>query len=110
LRGGIVDDAIEAAGRFNMGGEVNGGLQFRQELWREFSDSQVVMLRALREELSTRRWSIMLDVDAAKVLVRAARARAGDNEVVEILDELAETLDRAHRELARIPEDMIPAF
>jgi hypothetical protein len=93
-----------------MGQDDEGGLQFRHELWREFSDSQVIMLRALREELSTRRWSIMLDVDAAKDLVRGARARTDDREIIEILDELAETLDRAHRELARIPEDMIPAF
>jgi hypothetical protein len=93
-----------------MGQADEGGLQFRQELWREFSESQVIMLRALRDELSTRRWSIMLDVDAAKDLVRAARARTDDRDVMEILDAIAETLDRAHRELARIPEDMIPAF
>lgn len=87
-----------------------GGLTFRHELWREFSDSQVIMLRALRDELSTRRWSIMLDVDAAKDLIRAARTRTEDREIIEILGAMAETLDRAHRELARIPEDMIPAF
>jgi hypothetical protein len=93
-----------------MGDVEEGGPQLRHELWREFSDSQVIMLRALRDELSTRRWSIMLDVDAAKDLVRGARARTDDREVIEILDAIAETLDRAHRELARIPEDMIPAF
>jgi hypothetical protein len=85
-------------------------VRLRQELWREFSDSQVVMLRALREELSTRRWSIMLDVDAAQDLVRAARTMTEDRELVHILNQITATLDRAHRELARIPEDMIPAF
>lgn len=93
-----------------MGQAEDGGLQFRHELWREFSDSQVIMLRALREELSTRRWSIMLDVDAAKDLVRAARARTDDRDLIQVLNAVNETLDRAHRELARIPEDMIPAF
>jgi cob(I)alamin adenosyltransferase len=52
----------------------------------------------------------MLDVDAAKALIRAARTRTEDREIIEILEAMAETLDRAHRELARIPEDMIPAF
>jgi hypothetical protein len=91
-------------------GMENSGSSSRHELWREFSDSQVIMLRALREELSTRRWSIMLDVDAAKNLLRAARGRTDDRHLIGILDEIAETLNRAHRELARIPEDMIPAF
>jgi len=68
------------------------------------------MLRALREELSTRRWSIMLDVDAAQDLVRAARTMTEDRELIHILNQITATLDRAHRELARIPEDMIPAF
>ena len=93
-----------------MGAPEEEGLQLRQELWREFSDSQVMMLRALREELSTRRWSIMLDVDAAKDLVRAARTMTDDRDLVQTLNHLAAILDRAHRELARIPEDMIPAF
>jgi hypothetical protein len=93
-----------------MGQNEDDGLQLRHELWRQFSDSQVVMLRALREELSTRRWSIMLDVDAAQDLVRAGHARTVDRDLLQILDEITATLDRAHRELARIPEDMIPAF
>lgn len=93
-----------------MGQVEERGPGFRHELWREFSDSQVIMLRALREELSTRRWSIMLDVDAAKDLIRAAHARTEDHDLLLILEEIAKTLDRAHRELARIPEDMIPAF
>jgi hypothetical protein len=93
-----------------MGEVEEQGSGLRHELWREFSDSQVIMLRALREELSTRRWSIMLDVDAAKDLVRACRAKTDDRDLIPILEELTEILDRAHRELARIPEDMIPAF
>jgi len=93
-----------------MGQVEDDGLQSRHKLWREFSDNQIIMLRALREELSTRRWSIMLDVDAAKDLVRAARAKADDRDLIHTLNQLTETLDRAHRELARIPEDMIPAF
>jgi hypothetical protein len=93
-----------------MGAPEEESVRLRQELWREFSDSQVVMLSALREELSTRRWSIMLDVDAAQDLVRAARTLTEDRELIHILNQITATLDRAHRELARIPEDMIPAF
>lgn len=93
-----------------MGKIEEGARQRRHDLWREFSDSQVAMLRALREELSTRRWSIMLDVAAAKDLVRAARAKADDRNLSQTLKQIAEILDRAHRELARIPEDIIPAF
>jgi hypothetical protein len=90
-------------------GEEHNGL-FRQQLWQQFSEGQIVLLKALREELSSRRWKIMLDVDATRVLVRRLRNREQDRELSALIAELAAMLDEVHRDLSRIPEDVIPAF
>jgi len=91
-----------------MGGEHNG--LFRQQLWQQFSEGQIVLLKALREELSSRRWKIMLDVDTTRALVRRLRKREQDRELSALIAELSAMLDEVHRDLSRIPEDVIPAF
>jgi hypothetical protein len=91
-----------------MAGEHNG--LFRQQLWQQFSEEQIRLLKSLREELSSRRWKIMLDVDATRGLVRRLSKREQDRELAELICELAEMLDQVHRDLSRIPEDVIPAF
>ena len=91
-----------------MAPEHNG--LFRQQLWQQFSEEQIVLLKSLREELSSRRWKIMLDVDATRGLVRRLSKGEQDRELAELICELAEMLDQVHRDLSRIPEDVIPAF
>ena len=91
-----------------MAPEHNG--LFRQRLWQQFSEEQIALLKSLREELSSRRWKIMLDVDATRGLVRSLSKREQDRELAELICELAEMLDQVHRDLSRIPEDVIPAF
>jgi len=91
-----------------MAPEHNG--LFRQQLWQQFSEEQIALLKSLREELSSRRWKIMLDVDATRGLVRRLSKREQDRELAELICELAEMLDQVHRDLSRIPEDVIPAF
>lgn len=89
-------------------GEHNG--LFRQQLWQQFSEAQIQLLKSLREELSSRRWKIMLDVDATRGLVRRLSVRDHDQELAELIRELSVMLDQVHRDLSRIPEDVIPAF
>ena len=84
--------------------------QLRQELWRQFSKRQIEILRGLRAELSSRRWEMMLEIDAIQSLVRVATVKAGDPDQLQVLSEAAERLDGVHRQLARVPEDFIPAF
>ena len=91
-----------------MAPEHNG--LFRQQLWQQFSEEQIALLKSLREEISSRRWKIMLDVDATRGLVRRLSKREQDRELAELICELAEMLDQVHRDLSRIPEDVIPAF
>jgi hypothetical protein len=82
----------------------------RRLLWSEFSQGKVDMLRALRDELSSRRWEIMLEVDEAKRLVRLAQSMAHNHELLNLLAEVFDTLDDVHSQLSRIPEDLIPPF
>ncbi|NIS81892.1 MAG: hypothetical protein GTO14_17155 [Anaerolineales bacterium] len=89
--------------------ESDGGHQ-RRLLWSEFSKGKVDMLRELRDELSSRRWEIMLEIHEAKRLVRLTQSMAEDQELRTMLAELFDTLDGVHSKLARIPEDLIPPF
>ena len=82
----------------------------RQQLHQAFSESQVDLLRALRHELSDRRWQVMLDVDAAQEVTEQMLRRESDSARRQGLQTIRDTLDRVHRALARIPEDLIPAF
>jgi hypothetical protein len=82
----------------------------RQEAWEQFSERQVNLLRGLRDQISSERWQIMLEVDSIQELARRARAIAHERDVQDLLAQMLETLDEVHKELARIPEDFIPPF
>ena len=84
--------------------------RLRRELWQEFSAGQVELLRTLRDDISSRRWEIMLEVDAVRKFVAAAEDRTDDPELKQLLGQASKRLDEIHRELSRIPEDVIPAF
>ena len=87
-----------------------GEARIRQQLRHAFSDTQVDLLRGLRSELSSRRWQVMLEVDAAQEQIARALRRETDPGLRGDLEQAAAALDRVHRALARIPEDFIPAF
>ena len=84
--------------------------RLRQELERTLSEEQVDLLRALRNELSSQRWQVMLEIDGAQEELRAARALCSDSTLRSALDSMQVRLERAHHQLAHIPEDVIPAF
>jgi hypothetical protein len=82
----------------------------RQRLHQAFSEGQVDLLRMLRHELSDRRWQVMLEVDAAQEVTAQLLHSEQDAARRQALETIRDTLDRVHRALARIPEDLIPAF
>ena len=84
--------------------------RIRQELGRAFSDEQVKLLRSIRSELSSRRWQVMLEIDAAQEDLRAALLTCQDPHLRHALEGIQHRLTRAHQQLAHIPEDIIPAF
>ena len=84
--------------------------RLRREIWQEFSDSQVELLSSLRDEISSRRWKIMLEVDAVREYVRALETMADDPDIMKVLAEISKRLKEVHRELSRIPEEIIPPF
>lgn len=84
--------------------------RLRQEMGRAFSDEQVALLRALRSELSSMRWQVMLEIDAAQEDVRTVFGITCEAEVRLSLERIQARLLRAHQQLAHIPEDVIPAF
>lgn len=92
-----------------MGSQEVGRL--RRELYQEFSDSQIELLRVLREEISSRRWKIMLEIAAVRGFLTGAEDRVGDDaELRMTLEEISKRLDEVHKDLSRIPEDIIPPF
>ena len=84
--------------------------RLRREIWQEFSDSQVELLNSLRDEISSRRWKIMLEVDAVQDYLDALEATVQDPEINKVLAEVLKRLKEVHRELSRIPEEVIPPF
>jgi hypothetical protein len=84
--------------------------RIRQEIGRTFSEEQVALLRALRSELSSMRWQVMLEIDGAQEDLRAALATCADAGLRQSLERIHARLLRAHQQLAHIPEDVIPAF
>jgi putative heme iron utilization protein len=84
--------------------------RLRRELSESFTEAQVAVLRVLRAELSTRRWQVMLEIDAAQEDLRSALRQPGSAEAARRLGSVQVRLQRAHEQLARIPEDVIPAF
>ena len=87
-----------------------GSSQARRELWEEFSAHQIDLLRALRSEISSRRWKIMLEIDAVQGYLSGIEGREDDQELMHILSEVERRLEEVHRDLSRIPEDIIPPF
>lgn len=84
--------------------------RIRQELGKEFSEGQVERLRALRSELSSQRWQVMLEIDGAQGDLQAALRACSDASVRPALEAVHTRLARAHQQLAQFPEDVIPAF
>jgi len=84
--------------------------RLRREIWQEFSDSQVELLSSLRDEISSRRWKIMLEVDAVQDYVAALETTVEDRDITKVLAEISKRLKEVHRELSRIPEEIIPPF
>jgi hypothetical protein len=84
--------------------------RLRREIWQEFSDSQVELLNSLRDEISSRRWKIMLEVDAVQDYLDALETSVQDPETKKVLAVVSKRLKEVHRELSRIPEEIIPPF
>jgi len=84
--------------------------RLRREIWQEFSDSQVELLISLRDEISSRRWKIMLEIDAVRGYMSGLEVMVEDPDVKKVLAEISNRLTQVHRELSRIPEDVIPPF
>ncbi|GMR11258.1 MAG: hypothetical protein BMS9Abin28_2086 [Anaerolineae bacterium] len=84
--------------------------RLRREIWQEFSDAQVDLLNSLRDEISSRRWKIMLEIDAIQAFVTGLETTVQDPEPKKILVEVSERLAEVHRELSRIPEEILPPF
>lgn len=82
----------------------------RREIWDKYSDGQVLLLQSLRKEISNKRWEMMLDIDEVENLIKLAKIHVDDREACLYLTQALVTLDRIHQRLARIPEDIIPAF
>ena len=85
-------------------------IRLRREIWQEFSDSQVELLNSLRDEISSRRWKIMLEIDTIRGFVTALETTVQEPELKKIVVEVSERLTEVHRELSRIPEEILPPF
>ena len=84
--------------------------RLRREIWQEFSDAQVELLNSLRDDISSRRWKIMLEIDAVRGYVTGMETSLQDPERKKILVEVSTRLTEVHKELSRIPEEIIPPF
>jgi len=85
-------------------------LQLRREIREKFSDAQVEMLKGLRDELASRRWQLILDIDIINELIRLAIAKTEEQYVKEVLSKAIDKLSQVEQLIARIPDDFIPAF
>lgn len=84
--------------------------RLRREIWQEFSNSQVELLNSLRDQISSRRWKIMLEVDAVQDYLAAIEHAVQEPDIKKALAEVSNRLKEVHRELSRIPEEIIPPF
>lgn len=84
--------------------------RLRREIWQEFSDAQVELLNSLRDDISSRRWKIMLQIDAVRGYVTGMETSVQDPELKKILVEVSTRLTEVHKELSRIPEEILPPF
>jgi len=85
-------------------------LQLSREIREKFSDDQVEMLKGLRDELASRRWQLILDIDIINELIRLAIAKSEDQYVKGVLSKAMDKLSKVEQSIARIPDDFIPAF
>ncbi len=52
----------------------------------------------------------MLEVDAVQDFVAALETTVEDPDIMKVLAEISKRLKEVHRELSRIPEEIIPPF
>ena len=84
--------------------------RLRREIREKSSEALIVMLKGLRDELASRRWELILEIDGIRELLFLAIAKAEDPELKEILAQANSKLDYVEQSIARIPDDFIPAF
>lgn len=80
------------------------------EDWETYSLRQVELLRGLREELATRRWELILEIDVVRDLLSAGAQKCPAPDLERILQRSLEKLEEVKQNLARIPDDFIPPF
>lgn len=85
-------------------------LPLRREIREKFSKAQIVMLKGLRNELASRRWELILEIDGIRELLFLAMSKTEDPELKQILAKANSKLDLVEQSIARIPDDFIPAF
>jgi hypothetical protein len=84
--------------------------RLRREIREKSSEAHIEMLKGLRDELASRRWELILEIDGIRELLFLAIAKAEDPELKEILAHANSKLDFVEQSIARIPDDFIPAF
>jgi len=85
-------------------------LDLRRELREKSSEAQIKMLKGLRNELASRRWELILEIDAVRELLFLAMSKTENPEIRQILAKANSNLDLVEQSIARIPDDFIPAF
>jgi hypothetical protein len=90
--------------------EEDNLIKLRRELREKSSAAQIQMLKGLRDELASRRWEIILEIDAVREMVSHVMSDIGDQGHKEILEEVNQKLRQVEQLIARIPDDFIPAF
>lgn len=80
------------------------------ENWESYSTRQVELLRGLREELATRRWELILEIDVIRDLLTAGLNKRQNADLERMVRRSLEKLEEVKRNLARIPDDFIPPF
>jgi hypothetical protein len=85
-------------------------LDLRRELREKSSEAQIKMLKGLRNELASRRWELILEIDAVRELLFLAMSKTENPEIRQILTKANSNLDLVEQSIARIPDDFIPAF
>lgn len=80
--------------------------RIRQELGQSFSEGQVDLLRAIRSELSSQRWQVMLEIDAAQEDLQAALRACSDATVRPALEAVQARLTLAHQQFGSYPRTL----
>ncbi|HEY47312.1 MAG TPA: hypothetical protein G4O14_11075 [Anaerolineae bacterium] len=84
--------------------------RLRRELRDKSSEAYIETLKGLRDELASRRWELILEIDGIRELLFLAIAKAEDPDLKGILAQANSKLDHVEQSIARIPDDFIPAF